>query len=163
MSILKNTNSGIRNIPLTIEYLLENNWYIKDKERYKDSFFLGNSYLKIYKDDEHKIIIWNHSNRFNNNEKDNIMFVYYDYDKDNYLLFSFIMSTISDLYDLEEYWKNSCIDYELALKKLALNKRAKEAVENYLNTRNLIEHMKKQFSGINMAENIKSMKKYTKI
>lgn len=156
MSILKSTNSGIQKIPLTIEYLLENKWYIKDNGRYKESsFFLGNSCLKIYKDNEHKLYLWNHSKRY---EKDNIMFVYYDFDKDKCLQFSFIVSTISDLYDLEEYWKNSCIDYEFALKNLALNERAKEAVEKYLNTRNLMEHMKEQLTSIIRTTNIKSMK-----
>ena len=53
--------------------------------------------------------------------------------------------TVGDLDDVEEYWKDSCIDDELALKKLALNERAKNDIERYLNTQkvmfNITEHL----------------------
>lgn len=151
MSILKSTNSGKLNIPLTLEYLLQKGWYYKNTEE-GESVWSISIPLEIYKDDAHKIILLN-------NFEDNIMFLYYDYDKDKNFRFSFMLSTISDLDDLEEYFENSCIDYELALKKLALNKQAKNNIEQYVNTKNIVDNIKNQLTRTINNEIIKSMVK----
>lgn len=149
MSILKSTNSGKLNIPLTLEYLLQKGWYYKNTEE-GESVWSISIPLEIYKDDAHKIILLN-------NFEDNIMFLYYDYDKDKNFRFSFMLSTISDLDDLEEYWRDSCIDDDLALKKLALNERAKNAVESYLKAKNIMNGITDQLTRTINNEIIKSM------
>lgn len=148
MSILKSTNSGKQNIPLTIEYLLQKGWYYKISE--DDKGVWSSIPLEIYNDDAHKLLLFN-------NSKDDIIFLYYDYDKDNFFRFSFILSTISDLNDLEEYWEDSCIDYELALKKLALNERAKNNIEQYINTQKVMNSITDQLTRTINDEIIESM------
>ena len=59
--------------------------------------------------------------------------------------------------DVEEYWKDSCIDDELALKKLALNERAKIDVERYLNTQKVINNITDQLTRTIDNEIIKSI------
>ena len=139
MSILKSTNSGRKNILLTVEYLLQNGWYYTSTEDGERDWRLAPTPLKIYKDENHSLIL------FNENRKDNPIFIYYDYGKDKTFRFDFVVMTVGDLDDVEEYWKDSCIDDELALKKLALNERAKNDIERYLNTQkvmfNITEHL----------------------
>lgn len=139
MSILKSTNSGRKNILLTVEYLLQNGWYYTSTEDGERDWRLAPTPLKIYKDENHSLIL------FNENRKDNPIFIYYDYGKDKTFRFNFNVMTVGDLDDVEEYWKDSCIDDELALKKLALNERAKNDIERYLNTQkvmfNITEHL----------------------
>ena len=139
MSILKSTNSGRKNILLTVEYLLRNGWYYTSTEDGERDWRLAPTPLKIYKDENHSLIL------FNENRKDNPIFIYYDYGKDKTFRFNFNVMTVGDLDDVEEYWKDSCIDDELALKKLALNERAKNDIERYLNTQkvmfNITEHL----------------------
>lgn len=146
MSILKSTNSGRQNILLTVEYLLQNGWYYTSTEEAERDWRLANTPLKIHKDNNHCLILFNNSNRYDDNRKDNICFMYYDTDKEKSFRFDFIVSTISDLDDLEEYWEDSCIDDELALKKLALNERAKSAVESYLKAKNIFNNLTDQLT-----------------
>ena len=146
MSILSSTNSGRKNILLTVEYLLQNGWYYTSTEEGERDWRLANTPLKIHKDNNHCLILFNNSNRYDDNRKDNICFMYYDTDKEKSFRFDFIVSTISDLYDLEEYWEDSCIDDELALKKLALNERAKSAVESYLKAKNIFNNLTDQLT-----------------
>ena len=157
MSILKSTNSGRRNILLTVEYLLQNGWYYTSTKEIERDWRLAHTPLKICKDENHSLILFNNINMTDENRKDNICFMYYDTDKGKFFRFDFIVSTIADLDDLEEYWKDSCIDDELALKKLALNERAKNAVEGYLNTKKVMKGFADQLSGIINNEIIKSM------
>lgn len=119
MSILSSTNSGRQNILLTVEYLLQNGWYYTSTEEGERDWRRVIFPLKIYKDENHSLILFNNSNnRTDKNRKDNICFIYYDVDKEKTFRFDFIVSTISDLDDLEEYWKNRCIHDGLALKSL---------------------------------------------
>jgi hypothetical protein len=155
MSILKSTNSGRQNILLTVEYLLQNGWYYTSTEEGERDWFLANTPLKIYKDSNHSLILFNNSS--GENTKDDFIFLYYDYDKDKSFRFDFIVKTVGDLDDVEEYWKDSCIDDELALKKLALNERAKIDVERYLNNRKVIDHITDQLSRTIDNEIIKSL------
>jgi hypothetical protein len=155
MSILKSTNSGRKNILLTVEYLLQNGWYYTSTEEGERDWFLANTPLKIYKDSNHSLILFNNSS--GENTKDDFIFFYYDYDKDKSFRFDFIVKTVGDLDDVEEYWKDSCIDDELALKKLALNERAKIDVERYLNNRKVIDHITDQLSRTIDNEIIKSL------
>ena len=145
MSILKSTNSGRKNILLTVEYLLQNGWYYTSTEDGERDWRLAPTPLKIYKDENHSLILFNDSNTSYENRKDKPIFLYYDYGKDKTFRFDFVVMTVGDLDDVEEYWKDSCIDDELALKKLALNERAKNDVERYLNTQkvmfNITEHL----------------------
>lgn len=157
MSILKSTNSGRKNILLTVEYLLQNGWYYTSTEDGERDWHLAQAPLRIYKDANHSLIIFNNSNRKDENRKDNICFMYYDIDKDKRFRFNFIVSTISDLDDLEEYWKDSCIDDELALKKLALNERAKNDIERYLNTQKVMFNITEHLTNTINHEIIKSM------
>lgn len=157
MSILKSTNSGRQNILLTVEYLLQNGWYYTSTEEEVRYSRLSHSPIRIYKDANHSLIIFNNQNRIDKNRKDDICFMYYDTDKEKSFRFDFVVKTIGDLDDLEEYWKDSCIDDELALKKLALNKRAKNDVERYLNNRKVIDHITDQLSRTINEEIIKSM------
>jgi hypothetical protein len=161
MSILKSTKSGRQNVLLTMEYLLQNGWYYRSTEEGERDWRLAYTPLKVYKDNNHSLILLNNSNesleKSFKNEKDNILFVYYDYDKDKSFRFDFIVKTIGDLDDVEEYWRDSCIDNELALKKLALNERAKNDVERYLNNRKVIDHITDQLSRTINDEIIKSM------
>jgi hypothetical protein len=155
MSILKSTNSGRKNILLTVEYLLQNGWYYTSTEEGERDWFLANTPLKIYKDSNHSLILFNNSS--GENTKDDFIFFYYDYGKDKSFRFDFIVKTVGDLDDVEEYWKDSCIDDELALKKLALNERAKIDVERYLNNRKVIDHITDQLSRTIDNEIIKSL------
>ena len=132
MSILKSTNSGRRNILLTMEYLLQNGWYYTSTEEGERDWRLAKTPMKIYKDENHSLILFHSYNKSSEKGKEDICFVYYDSDKDKSFRFDFVVKTISDLDDLEEYWEDSCINGELALKKLALNERAKKSVECYL-------------------------------
>ena len=157
MSILSSTNSGRKNILLTVEYLLQNGWYYTSTEDGERDWHLAQAPLRIYKDANHSLIIFNNSNRKDENRKDNPVFIYYDIDKDKRFRFDFIVSTISDLDDLEEYWKDSCIDEEIALKKLALNERAKSAIEQYLNTQKVMNNITDQLTNTINNEIIKSM------
>ena len=145
MSILKSTNSGRKNILLTVEYLLQNGWYYTSTEDGERDWRLAPTPLKIYKDENHSLILFNDSNTSYENRKDKPIFLYYDYGKDKNFRFDFVVMTVGDLDDVEEYWKDSCIDDELALKKLALNERAKNDIERYLNTQkvmfNITEHL----------------------
>ena len=145
MSILKSTNSGRKNILLTVEYLLQNGWYYTSTEDGERDWRLAPTPLKIYKDENHSLILFNESNTSYENRKDKPIFLYYDYGKDKTFRFDFVVMTVGDLDDVEEYWKDSCIDDELALKKLALNERAKNDIERYLNTQkvmfNITEHL----------------------
>lgn len=145
MSILKSTNSGRKNILLTVEYLLQNGWYYTSTEDGERDWRLAPTPLKIYKDENHSLILFNNSNTSYENRKDKPIFLYYDYGKDKTFRFNFNVMTVGDLDDVEEYWKDSCIDDELALKKLALNERAKNDIERYLNTQkvmfNITEHL----------------------
>ena len=151
MSILKSTNSGRKNILLTVEYLLQNGWYYRSTEEGEHDWHLAYTPLKVYKDNNHSLIL------FNENRKDNPIFIYYDYGKDKSFRFDFVVSTISDLDDLEEYWRDSCIDDDLALKKLALNERAKIDVERYLNTQKVMNSITDQLTRTINKEIIKSM------
>ena len=151
MSILKSTNSGRKNILLTVEYLLQNGWYYTSTWDGECDWRLAQTPLKIYKDEKHSLIL------FNENRKDNPIFIYYDYGKDKTFRFDFVVSTISDLDDLEEYWRDSCIDDELALKKLALNERAKIDVERYLNTQKVMNCITDQLTRTINNEIIKSL------
>lgn len=155
MSILKSTNSGRQNILLTVEYLLQNGWYYTSTEEGERDWFLANTPLKIYKDSNHSLILFNNSS--GENTKDDFIFFYYDYDKDKSFRFDFIVKTVGDLDDVEEYWKDSCIDDELALKKLALNERAKIDVERYLNTQKVINNITDQLTRTINNEIIKSL------
>lgn len=157
MSILKSTNSGRKNILLTVEYLLKNGWYYTSTEEGERDWFLANTPLKIYKDSNHSLILFNESNTSYENRKDNAIFIYYDYGKEKSFRFDFVVSTISDLDDLEEYWEDSCIDDDLALKKLALNERAKSAVESYLRAKNIMNGITDQLTRTINKEIIKSM------
>lgn len=157
MSILKSTNSGRGNILLTVEYLLKNGWYYTSKEEGERDWRLVKTPLKIYKDNNHSLILFHSSNKSVEKGKEDICFVYYDTDKEKSFRFDFVVKTISDLDDIEEYWKDSCIDDELALKKLALNERAKSAVEHYLNTQNIINNISNQLTRTINNEIIKSM------
>ena len=151
MSILKSTNSGRKNILLTVEYLLKNGWYYTSTWDGERDWRLAQTHLKIYKDENHSLIL------FNENRKDNAIFIYYDYGKDKTFRFDFVVKTISDLDDIEEYWEDSCIDDELALKKLALNERAKSAVESYLRAKNIMNGITDQLTRTINEQIIKSM------
>lgn len=157
MSILKSTNSGRKNISLTVEYLLQNGWYYTSTKEGERDWRLAKTPLKIYKDENHYLILFHSSNKSNENGKEDICFVYYDCDKDKSFRFDFVIETISDLDDVEEYWKDSCIDEELALKKLALNERAKTAIENYLNAQKVINGITNQLTDTINKEIIKSI------
>lgn len=157
MSILKSTNSGRQNILLTMEYLLQNGWYYTSTEEGERDWRLAKTPMKIYKDENHCLILFHSSNRSDKNRKDEVCFIYYDIDKDKTFRFDFIVTTISDLDDLEEYWEDSCIHEELALKKLALNERAKDAVECYLNTQKVINNVTDQLTNTINNEIIKSI------
>lgn len=157
MSILKSTNSGRKNIQLTVEYLLQNGWYYASTEDGERDWCLASTPLKIYKDNNHCLILFNNSNRYDENRKDNICFMYYDTDKEKSFRFDFVVKTISDLDDIEEYWEDSCIDDELALKKLALNERAKSAVESYLRAKNIMNGITDQLTRTINEQIIKSM------
>lgn len=154
MSILKSTNSGRKNILLTVEYLLQNGWYYTSTEEGERDWRLANTPLKIYKDNNHSLILFNNSS--DENTKD-FIFLYYDYDKDKSFRFDFIVKTVGDLDDVEEYWKDSCIDDELALKKLALNERAKNDIERYLNTQKVMFNITEHLTNTINYEIIKSM------
>lgn len=140
-----------------MEYLLQNGWYYKSTEGGERDWRLAKTPLKIYKDENHSLIVFNNTNVPYENRKDNPCFMYYDIDKDKSFRFDFIVSTIADLDDLEEYWKDRCIDEELALKKLALNERAKSAVKGYLKSKSLMEHVTNQLTNTINKEIIKSM------
>lgn len=157
MSILSTTNSGRRSILLTVEYLLQNGWYYTSTKEGERDWRLANTPFRIFKDNNHSLILFNNSNRSDKNRKDNICFVYYDTDKEKTFRFDFVVSTISDLDDLEEYWADSCINEELALKKLALNERAKNAVEGYLNTQKVMNNITDQLTKTINGEIIKSL------
>jgi hypothetical protein len=157
MSILKSTKSGRKNILLTVEYLLQNGWYYTSTEEEVRYSRLSHAPIRIYKDANHSLILFNNSNGHNENRKDDTCFMYYDTDKEKSFRFDFVVSTISDLDDLEEYWEDSCIDDDLALKKLALNERAKNDVERYLNNRKVIDHITDQLSRTINDEIIKSI------
>lgn len=160
MSILSTTNSGRRNILLTVEYLLKNGWYFTNTNEAEydwcNKWHNALAPLRIYKDENHSLILFNHSKR-DENRKDNICLMYYDIDEDVRFRFDFIVSTIADLDDLEEYWKDSCINEELALKKLALNERARSAIEGYLNTQKVMNNITDQLTRTINEEIIKSM------
>jgi hypothetical protein len=157
MSILSSTKSGRQNILLTVEYLLQNGWYYTSTEEEVRYSRLSHAPIRIYKDANHSLILFNNSNGHDKNRKDDICFMYYDTDKEKSFRFDFVVSTISDLDDLEEYWEDSCIDDDLALKKLALNERAKNDVERYLNNIKVIDHITDQLSRTINDEIIKSM------
>jgi hypothetical protein len=157
MSILKSTNSGRKNILLTVEYLLQNGWYYTSTEEGERDWRLANTPLRIYKDPNHSLILFNNSNTSDGNRKDKIVLMYYDIDKDIRFRFDFVVKTVGDLDDVEEYWKDSCIDDELALKKLALNERAKSAIEQYLNTQKVMFNITEQLTNTINHEIIKSM------
>lgn len=157
MSILSSTNSGRRNMLITVEYLLQNGWYFTNTNGVEVDWRSALAPLRIYKDENHSLILFNNSNVPYENRKDNPVFMYYDIDKDKSFRFDFIVSTIADLDDLEEYWKDRCIDDELALKKLALNERAKSAVKGYLKAKSLMEHVTNQLTNTINNEIIKSM------
>jgi hypothetical protein len=157
MSILSSTNSGRQNILLTVEYLLKNGWYYTSTEEEVRYSRLSHAPIRIYKDANHSLILFNNSNGHDENRKDDICFMYYDTDKEKSFRFDFVVSTISDLDDLEEYWEDSCIDDDLALKKLALNERAKSAIEQYLNTQKVMNHITDQLTNTINNEIIKSM------
>lgn len=157
MSILKSTNSGRKNILLTVEYLLQNGWYYTSTWDGERDWRLAQTPLKIYKDENHSLILFNESNTSYENRKDNAIFIYYDYGKEKSFRFDFVVSTISDLDDLEEYWEDSCINDDLALKKLALNERAKNAVESYLKAKNIMNGITDQLTRTINKEIIKSM------
>ena len=157
MSILKSTNSGRKNILLTVEYLLQNGWYYTSTEDGERDWRLAPTPLKIYKDKNHGLILFNDSNTSYENRKDKPIFLYYDYGKDNTFRFDFIVKTVGDLDDVEEYWKDSCIDDELALKKLALNERAKNDIERYLNTQKVMNNLTDQLTNTINNEILKSM------
>lgn len=157
MSILKSTNSGRQNILLTMEYLLQNGWYYTSTEEGERDWRLANTPLKIYKDNNHSLILFHSSNKSIEKGKEDICFMYYDTDKEKSFRFDFIVKTVGDLDDVEEYWKDSCIDDELALKKLALNERAKNDVERYLNNKKVIDNITDQLSRTINNEIIKSM------
>lgn len=151
MSILKSTNSGRKNILLTVEYLLQNGWHYTSTWDGERDWRLAQTPLKIYKDENHSLIL------FNENRKDKPIFLYYDYGKDKNFRFDFVVMTVGDLDDVEEYWKDSCIDDELALKKLALNERAKIDVERYLNTQKVINNITDQLTRTINNDIIKSL------
>lgn len=157
MSILKSTNSGRRNILLTMEYLLQNGWYYTSTEDGERDWRLAPTPMKINKDENHSLILFHNYNKSVEKGKEDICFVYYDSDKDKSFRFDFVVKTISDLDDLEEYWEDSCIHDELALKKLALNERAKSSIEHYLNTQKVINGMRDQLTRTINDEIIKSM------
>ena len=157
MSILKSTNSGRRNILLTVEYLLQNGWYYTSTAEGERDWRLAPTPMKINKDENHCLILFHNSNKSAERGKEEICFVYYDSDKYKSFRFDFIVKTISDLDDLEEYWKDSCIHDELALKKLALNERAKSAIECYLNTQKVMNGITDQLTRTINNEIIKSM------
>jgi hypothetical protein len=157
MSILSSTNSGRSSILLTVEYLLQNGWYYTNPVEGECDWRLANAPIRIYKDPNHSLILFNNSNRSDGNREDTPVFIYYDIDKDIRFRFDFIVKTISDLDDLEEYWRDSCIDGELALKKLALNERAKGAIEQYLNTQKVMNNITDQLTNTINDEIIKSM------
>lgn len=157
MSILSSTKSGRQNILLTVEYLLQNGWYYTSTEEGERDWRFANTPLKIHKDNNHCLILFNNSNRYDEKRKDNICFMYYDTDKEKSFRFDFIVSTISDLDDLEEYWEDSCIDDELALKKLALNERAKSAVESYLKAKSIMDNIENQLTNTINNQIIKSI------
>lgn len=157
MSILSSTNSGRQNILLTVEYLLQNGWYYTSTEEAERDWRLAPTPMKINKDETHFLILFHNSNKSAERGKEEICFMYYDNDKDKTFRFDFIVKTIGDLDDLEEYWEDSCIDDDLALKKLALNERAKNDVERYLNNRKVIDHITDQLSRTINEEIIKSM------
>lgn len=160
MSILKSTNSGRQNIPLTVEYLLQNGWYYISTEEGEYDWRFASTPLKIYKNDNHdnhSLIIFNNTNASYENRKDDPCFMYYDTDKEKSFRFDFIVKTISDLDDLEEYWKESCINEELALKKLALNERAKNAVKGYLKAKSIMDSIENQLTNTINNQIIKSL------
>lgn len=157
MSILKSTNSGRQNIILTVEYLLQNGWYYLSTEGGERDWRLAKTPLKIYKDNNHSLILFHSYNKSVEKGKEDICFIYYDYCKDKSFRFDFVIKTISDLDDLEEYWRDSCIDDELALKKLALNERAKSAIEQYLNNQKVMNNITDQLTNTINNEIIKSM------
>lgn len=157
MSILKSTNSGRQNIPLTVEYLLQNGWYYTSTEEGERDWRLAQAPIKIYKDPNHSLILFNNTNTSYENRKDHPLFMYYDTDKEKSFRFDFIVKTVGDLDDVEEYWKDSCIDDELALKKLALNERAKSAIEHYLNTQKVMNNITDQLTRTINNEIIKSL------
>lgn len=157
MSILKSTNSGRQNILLTVEYLLQNGWYYTSTEEGERDWRLAKTPMKIYKDENHGLILFHSSNKSVENGKEDICFIYYDSDKDKSFRFDFVVKTISDLDDLEEYWEDSCIHDELALKKLALNERAKNSIEHYLNTQKVINNVTNQLTRTINDNIIKSM------
>ena len=157
MSILKSTNSGRKNILLTVEYLLQNGWYYTSTEDGERDWRLAPTPLKIYKDENHSLILFNNSNTSYENRKDKPIFLYYDYGKDKTFRFDFVVMTVGDLDDVEEYWKDSCIDDELALKKLALNERAKNDVECYIRAKNIMNGITDQLTRTINNEIIKSM------
>ena len=124
-----------------MEYLLQNGWYYTSTEEGELDWRLAKTPLKIYKDNNHSLILFHSSNKSVEKGKEDICFIYYDSDKYKSFRFDFVVKTISDLDDIEEYWEDSCIDDELALKKLALNERAKSAVESYLRAKNIMNDL----------------------
>lgn len=161
MSILKSTNSGRRNILLTVEYLLKNGWYFTSNEEdecdWRNNWCNALAPLRIYKDENHSLILFNNTNVSYENRKDDPCFMYYDTDKEKSFRFDFIVKTISDLDDLEEYWKDSCINEELALKKLALNERAKNAIKGYLKAKSIMDSIENQLTNTINSQIIESI------
>jgi hypothetical protein len=157
MSILKSTNSGRKNILLTVEYLLQNGWYYTSTEEGERDWRLAKTPLKIYKDNNHSLILFHSFNESAEKGKEDICFMYYNTDKEKSFRFDFIVKTVGDLDDIEEYWEDSCIDDELALKKLALNERAKSAVESYLKAKNIMNGITDQLTRTINNEIIKSI------
>ena len=140
-----------------MEYLLQNGWYYTSTEDGERDWRLAPTPMKISKDENCGLILFHNSNKSVEKGKEDICFVYYDSDKDKSFRFDFVVKTISDLDDLEEYWKDRCIHDKLALKKLALNERAKSSIEHYLNTQKVINNITDQLTRSINGEIIKSI------
>lgn len=96
MSIIKSTNSGLYNVPLTMNYLLEHNWETRE-------LISGGPYEYMYKDETHSIKtsiyrsnpLWSYREEFNlfDGKRYDMMDLY------------FTIYSVGDLLDLEMYWK----------------------------------------------------------
>lgn len=107
MSVLKSTNSGRSNIKLDVKYLRSKGWYYCCP---CDTAVID--YSKIWRDDQHFLNLIDLS--FGNGES----YVLYYHEEIGEWVYNFTIISLSDLDDLEEFWKNKDTDFEKAEAKL---------------------------------------------
>jgi hypothetical protein len=107
MSVLKSTNSGRSNVKLDVKYLRSKGWYYRSPS---DS--AGVDYSKIWRDSNHYLRI---VDLWSGNGENRLL---YYYEEIGEWVYNFTIITLSDLDDLEEFWKNKDIDFDKAEAKL---------------------------------------------